>query len=664
MIVATAGHIDHGKTTLVKALTGVDTDRLPEEKKRGISIDLGFAYTRTADGHAVAFVDVPGHERFVRNMLAGVCGIDYVMLVVAADDGVMPQTVEHLHIVDILGVRRGIAVITKCDRVNDARVAEVAEEVRTLLSSTGLAAIDVEHVCAATGDGVEVLHQTLATAARRHRRQWDAGRNLRYAIDRVFTVAGSGTVVTGTVFHGRVAVGDKLMLTPSGIEVRVRGIQKDGAPASQVVAGERGALNITGANVAQVQRGDWVVAPSIHAPTQRFDVRLHVLLGETQALKHWTPVHLHLGTADTTARVAIRRGESLAPGTSGVVQIVTDRPVATLQGDRFIVRDQSATRTLGGGIVLDPFARPARRGAPCRAAALDRADPEAALAALIACVPGGVDLADFERALNLTPERGAMLAGNAEVVVLGKKLRTALLPAAVASARHGVLDALARFHRESPQAVGIDVALLRKVVAPEWPTDAFHALLQELVDRKSIEVAGAQARLPAHVATGNAADEKIWQVVQPILDDAGLKPPKLSELAARAGIKEALLKDFLHRKARTYEVIRVTAERFYPRATLAGLGSLAQDLANACPDGRISVAQFRDASGIGRGLAIEILECLDRLGITRRVGDSRVAGKDVGSVLGSITTPLLPRGPVLLADIKPRPARVPHAIKR
>jgi len=230
VIIATAGHIDHGKTTLVKALTGVDTDRLPEEKKRGISIDLGFAYRKTDSGNVIGFVDVPGHERFVRNMLAGVCGIDYVMLIVAADDGVMPQTVEHLHIVDLLTIKHGIAVITKIDRVPAERVAEVAASVRTLLAPTALASIEVLPVSAISGDGIDKLRDMLANAAGEFGDREHAGRNLRYAIDRVFTIAGSGTVVTGTVFNGAVAVGDKLMLSPSGIEVRVRGIRKTAKP--------------------------------------------------------------------------------------------------------------------------------------------------------------------------------------------------------------------------------------------------------------------------------------------------------------------------------------------------------------------------------------------------------------------------------------------------
>ena len=670
MIVATAGHIDHGKTTLVKALTGVDTDRLPEEKKRGISIDIGFAYRKTAAGDIIGFVDVPGHERFVRNMLAGVCGIDYVMLIVAADDGVMPQTVEHLHIVDLLTVRRGIAVITKTDRVPAERVAEVAASVRALLAPTALAGIDVLPVSAISGEGVEQLRDALASAAREHGTREHAGRNLRYAIDRVFTIAGSGTVVTGTVFNGAVAIGDKLMLTPSGIEVRVRGIQTDGQAAQQASAGERCALNVTGADVAQIHRGDWVVAPAIHAPTQRLDVRLQLLAGETQPLKHWTPVHLHLGTADVTARIAIRRGASVAPGASAIVQVIADKPIAALNGDRFIIRDQSAMRTIGGGTVIDPFVASTRRNAQARAAhlaALENADPAAALAALLAGSPAGVDLTQFERAMNLTPDRAAQLTHKPEIAIVGKEQRVALPRTIVDGIKQSAVDALTRFHRESPQATGFEVSTLRKQLAPALPAATFTALLRELGDEKKIEVAGSSARLPRHVATDNPADEKMWQALKPLLDNAGFNVPPLRELAPAANLKEAILKDFLHRKARTSEVIRVTPERFYPRATLAQLAAVAQVVTQTVPGGQFTAAQYRDATGVGRGLAIEILECLDRLGITQRIGDARKMRKDFVPILGAATAPPPPAAkPPAATKPIPQPARrtPPHQFKR
>ena len=669
MIVATAGHIDHGKTTLVKARTGIDTDRLPEEKKRGISIDLGFAYRKTDAGNVIGFVDVPGHERFVRNMLAGVCGIDYVMLIVAADDGVMPQTVEHLHIVDLLTIKHGIAVITKTDRVPAERVAEVAASVCALLAPTALASIEVLPVSAISGDGIDKLREVLAKAAREFGDREHAGRNLRYAIDRVFTIAGSGTVVTGTVFNGAVAIGDKLMLSPSGIEVRVRGIQKDGQAATRAIAGERCALNVTGADVADIHRGDWVVAPAIHAPTQRLDVRLHLLASETQPLKHWTPVHLHLGTADVTARIAIRRGASIAPGASALVQVITDKPLAALNGDRFILRDQSAMRTIGGGTVIDPFVA-ARRNAQTRAAqlaALENADPDTALAALLACSTAGVDLGQFERAFNLTPDRAAKLAQTPGIAIVGKDQRTALPGATVDGIKQGVIDALTRFHRDSPQATGLEISTLRKQLASGLTAATFTALLRELGDAKKIEVASSTVRLPRHVATDNPADEKMWQALKPILDNAGFNVPPLRELAPAANIKEPILKDFLHRKARTGEVIRVTPERFYPRATLAQLAAVAQIVAQAVPAG-FTAAQFRDRSGVGRGLAIEILECLDRLGITQRIGDVRRMRKDFVTILGAAVAPPAPapKPPQAAAKPAPQPPRrnPPHQFKR
>jgi selenocysteine-specific elongation factor len=644
VIIATAGHIDHGKTTLVKALTGVDTDRLPEEKARGISIDLGFAYWQAGDA-LIGFVDVPGHERFIRNMLAGVSGIDYVMLIVAADDGVMPQTIEHLHIVDLLNVTHGVAVITKADRVAPERVNEVIAGVKGLLADTRLAGIPVMVASAISGDGIDALRNELAAAAKAHQQREHAGRHFRYTIDRVFTIAGSGTVVTGTVFNGAVAVGDHLVLSPGGAEVRVRGMQKQGRAAQQAAAGERCAINLSGIEIAQVSRGDWLVAPAVHAPTKRIDVRLQVLAGETQALKHWTPVHLHLGTADVTARVSIRRGAVIAPGESALVQLITDQPLAALHGDRFIVRDQSAVRTIGGGSVVDPFAPATRRHTAARVAqlaALEHDDPAAALAALLACSPAGVDLAQFERTFNLKPERVDALVRNIDTAIVGKEQRVALPKQSVEKIKQSVVEALVKFHHDSPQAVGAEIDVLRKSHAPALTAETFTALLRGLADEKKLEVAGSHARLPQHIATDNPADQKMWQAVKPVMDAAGFNVPPMRELAPLTNLKEAILKDFLHRKSRTNEVIRVTPERFYPRATLARLAACAADVAQNAPGNQFTAAQYRDRTGVGRGLAIEILECLDRLGITQRIGDMRKIRREFAPILGDATAPPAP----------------------
>ena len=643
MIVSTAGHIDHGKTTLVKALTGVDTDRLPEEKKRGISIDLGFAYWNIPDADlTLGFVDVPGHERFVRNMLAGVCGIDYVMLIVAADDGVMPQTVEHLHIVELLSVTRGIALITKTDRVPAERVTEVTAAVKALLAPTGLADIAVLPVSAIAGTGLAPLRTALTDAARNLRHAGREGRHLRFAIDRVFSVAGSGTVVTGTVFSGAVAAGDRLIVSPAGIEVRVRGIQKDAKVAAQADAGERCALNLTGVEVADLARGDWVLAPALHAPSQRLDVRLRLLDSETKPLKHWTPVHLHHGARDVTARVSIRRGAEIRPGESGLAQLIVDQNVAALNGDRFILRDQSALRTIGGGTVIDPWAPRQRRNAERRVAqlaALESADAGTALAALAACTPSGIDLAWFGRNYNLDEPHLAPLLERSGLVVIGKEPPIAIPRVAIDAIKTAVRQTLERFHAEKPQALGIEIPVLRKQCAPEQSAAVFAVLLRLLADDKRIELAGAVARLPRHVATDNPADQKMWQSVQPVLQSAGFGSLTLAELAAATAIKAPLLKDFMHRKAKTGELVRVTPERFYLRGTLAQFASIAEAVSKSVPGGKFSAAQVRDRTDIGRTRVIEILESLDRLGITQRIGDQRSMRKDFEPILGPADRP-------------------------
>ena len=658
MIVATAGHIDHGKTLLVKTLTGVDTDRLPEEKARGISIDLGFAYLPLAAGGLIGFVDVPGHERFIRNMLAGVCGIDFALLIVAADDGIMPQTVEHLQILDLLHVTRGAAVITKIDRVEPQRVQQVEAAVRALLAPTRLVDIPVVPVSAVTGAGVDTLRQQLVDEAQRYSGKHTDGQYFRYAIDRAFTISGSGTVVTGTVFNGAVATGDKLEISPAGLAVRVRGIQIQGKAANKARAGERCALNLTGADLDSVRRGDWVLAPEIHHPTARIDARIKVLESEAHALRHWTPVHLHLGTTDATARVAARRGAAVAPGESAVVQLVLDEPIGALRGDRFILRDQSASRTLGGGVVLDPFAPSTRRSTAARSAALQAYEhdaPEDALAALVKGSTQPIELVRFEVMYNVTAPRAATLYENAQLVQLGKEPRVGVTRQRVNAVRDAVVAHLAAFHKRQPQAAGEAIETIRAAIASDLSADAFGTVLRQLSDERKIEIASSTARLPGHNATANAADDRLWQTIKPALDASGFNAPPVRELAAQLKLKEAIIKDFLYRKAKTGEVMRVAGDRFYPRPTLAALASVAETTAKAQANGQFTAAQYRDATGLGRSLAIEILEFLDTLGITQRVGDARKMRKDYVAILGEpAAMPKRPPKPPVSAPAAPR----------
>src|SRR5450759_149621 len=590
MIVATAGHIDHGKTLLVKTLTGVDTDSLPEEKARGISIDLGFAYWPLADGGLIGFVDVPGHERFIHNMLAGVCGIDFALLAVAADDGVMPQTVEHLQILSLLGIRRGVVAITKTDRVDPARLAHVETEVHALLADSSLAGIPLLPVSALTGAGIERLREALVAAAAGHAARYREGQHFRLAIDRAFSVAGSGTVVTGTVFNGEARPGDRLMLSPRGVPVRVRGVQIRGNAAERAQAGDRCALNLAAIDVADVARGDWVLDEAIHAPSRRMDVRFTLLATERTALAHWTPVHLHLATADVMATVAIRGSGAIAPGTQALVQLVIEAPIAALNGDRFILRDRSAGRTLGGGSVIDPLAQARRRASPAWLAALAQGTPEAALADLLK-IPGlAVDCARFETVFNLSAARAASMYQACDAVILGRAPRVAIARAAASAIRDSLLARLGEFHRAQPQAPGIDIAALRKELAPWLPADAFSFLLRNLAEARKQAVHGSTVRLPGHDATSNSADEEMWRAVLPALLAGRFAGPTIAELARGLRLDEAKLRDFLHRKSRTGEVMRVAEDLFYPKATLAILAANAALVARSASKGLFSAA--------------------------------------------------------------------------
>jgi len=637
MIVATAGHIDHGKTRLVGAITGVDTDRLPEEKARGISIDLGFAYWTSARGALIGFVDVPGHERFVRNMLAGVCGIDLGMVVIAADDGVMPQTIEHVQILDLLCIRRGLAVMSKVDRVDARRRGEVRSEITALLGGTSMRGLDILEVSTVTGEGIDAVKEALSRAADTMETRVCGGRHFRFAVDRAFGVQGSGTVVTGTVFSGEVKVGARLRVSPSGAVVRVRGLRVQESFVGFVRAGQRCAMNLAGVAVADVARGDWIVGEAIHLPTQRIDAEVVLLPGTHAALTPATRVHLHLGAGDVLARIVSIVGNAIAPGARALIQLVLDQPVSALHGDRFILRDSAAQRTLGGGTVLDPFARATRRRMPGRAAALAAlatSSPEDALRALLHDT-AGVDLDRFEVMFNINSEAAHALYGDLDVAIIGSEPRTGIPRERHASWASHVHAHLSQFHAWHPAAHGMQVKDLRDAVAPLLSLPAFESFIQEVAASRRIGVKGGVARLPEHDPAANPADRVLWERLYPLLVAAEIEAPRVQELAREVGVGERALRDLLYRRRATGAVYRIGEDRFCLRSTLAALAATAASLAQSSPTGTFTAADFRDAIEMGRNLAIEILECLDNVGVTLRVGDERRLHHDYVPLLGA-----------------------------
>jgi selenocysteine-specific elongation factor len=610
MIVATAGHVDHGKTSLVRALTGVDTDRLPEEKKRGMTIDLGFAYAPS-----IGFVDVPGHERFVHNMLAGVAGIDLALLVVAADDGPMPQTREHLAILDLLGVARGAVALTKIDRVAPERVSAVAAEIDQLLATTALAGAPVFPISSVTGEGVAALQSHLQTeaAALRERK---SGENFRLSVDRCFSIAGAGLVVTGTAMSGEIATGDEVRLLLAGATARVRSIHAHNAPAARGRAGERLALNLAGLDgKAQVARGEWIVAGELPPAVARIDAKLRVVA--ESALKHWMPVHVHLGAADVIGRVAILEQEAIQPGRTALVQLVLERPIGALRGDGFIVRDQSSRHTLGGGRVIDVFPPARGRAKPerlayLRAMALD--DDRAALEALLAQSSAGLDLARFAANRNL---KGEKLFAE---IPMRKAAGYGFSPAGWSVLCERVLRNVAAWHARAPDTVGPPED--RVLDGLRLPRPVVLEIVQALAGEKRLVREGPNVRLPTHRVELNPADAALWNTVRGALEHAGLRPPTLAELAAQLNMEPRKVEAALSRAARQGLVVRVTKNRFFLPAALERLQEIARTETRSA--GTLTAATFRDRSGIGRNLTIEVLEYFDRIKFTRRVGDARV----------------------------------------
>jgi len=624
VIVGTAGHIDHGKTSLLQALTGQTGDRRPLERERGMTIDLGYLYAELQPGAGLSgFIDVPGHEKFTHNMLAGAQGIDLVLLVVAADDGVMPQTREHLAIVELLGIPRAVVAITKCDRVEAGRVEEVQRQVLDLLALGPFADAPVFTVSSVSGRGVDELRTALLQEQNEVQARRGEG-GFRLAIDRAFSVAGAGIVVTGTALSGSVSVGDKLTLAPSGKTVRVRGLHAQNQPAEQAFAGQRVALNLSGERLelAQLHRGQWLLSEWLHAPTQRVDIDFQLLPGE-RTFEHFHPVHVHLGTQDVIARVALLEGPRLSPGERMFAQLLINAPVHAMQGDRLILRDASAQRTMGGGTVLDPFAPARQRRSPERLAQLQTLASsdslEQALPVLLNHSAGGLDPQRLERQFN-RPRASWSLAQNIRLIdtrqgpLLFNVQRWAQL-------KFNLLQRLAQFHQQEPDQMGPDRDRLRRFSGLALERSTFISLLDELLSAGAIHTSGPWLHLPEHQVRLNAEDEALWQQLQPLFDNAEFDPPWVRDVAKMLGHDDAAIRLLLRKRARLGLMHQVVRDLFLADAQLRRMAEVL--LALAAENPQIQVTTFRDALGLGRKRCIQYLEYFDRLGLTRRIGESR-----------------------------------------
>jgi selenocysteine-specific elongation factor len=627
--VGTAGHIDHGKTALIRALTGQETDRLKEEQERGISIELGFAYFTLPDGTRAGIVDVPGHERFIRNMLAGAHGIDLVLFTVAADDGVMPQSEEHLDILHLLGVSRGIFVITKTDLADEKRLKEVREEIELLAEGTALEDSPIIMVSSLTGAGLddlraEMIRQLDGFQARR------ATGLFRLPLDRVFVIKGHGMVVTGTAMGASVRVGQKLRLLPADEEVRVRSIQVHGESVETAGLCQRVALNLTGAEKLELKRGDVLADERLHLVTTRLDARLEIRPAAKRALKNNLRVRVFIGTSETLARVIVlEEAGEIAPKKSALSQIVLREPVVALAGDRFVIRDETNVRTLGGGAVLNPMGRRMRKPLERYLQHLNALGGKFGAAMIEAML-------NLQDSLALTPVRIAQLfnmpvsevdaaLGDSRFLKLSLGDEEGFATAAKWNEVKGVaIEHLAAHHRAEPLSPGIDMESLRTRLPYEVSTRAFRALVDRLTRETDMVREESTLRLKSHRVQLGGKIGAIANRIDELLNQAGYHPPDLKQLAEALKLPATdlpQLRAVLLAMEREGRVIKIASDLYFGKTPFESAKSrLIERLA---ADGEITAAIYRDLLNASRKYAIALLDHFDHSGVTTRIGDVR-----------------------------------------
>lgn len=628
LILGTAGHIDHGKTSLVKALTGVDTDRLPEEKARGITIELGFANLLLPGDIHLGIVDVPGHERFVRAMVAGVGGMDMVMLVIAADEGVMPQTREHLDICRLLGVKQGLIVLTKCDLVDGEWLGLVIEEVRDFVAGSFLEGAPVVPVSARQGTGVEQLKEELRKMAGRVDQKRSDGA-FRLPVDRAFTVAGFGTVVTGTLLSGQIRVGDEVELLPSGICTKIRGIQAHGSKADVGYAGQRLALNLQGVDNNQAERGDVVAPRGLYRATRAVDVEITCLKSAERPLKHRSTLRLHSATYEVSAQVILLDRMTLDPGESTFAQLRLATPVLLLNGDPFVLRSYSPSQTVGGGTILDP-SPPRRRRRSAEALALLESmslgdEPEMVERLVAASLLSGISFQDLLLRSGLSAKRLdvalSLPLSSGRVIQMVRDPRVFLGRDSFHNLCEILLGRIETYLANNPIKDGISREELKTRIPARSDGRFFGQCLQYLENEKRVVADRDQVRLPGRTGGVVESNVDIQQQLEEMLISSGAEPPTVKELCDMLVLPEKTVIEHLSLLVRQGRAVKVKNDLFYAPAPLQVISETMVEYLRV--KGEITPAEFREITGLSRKFMIPVLEYFDSLKITVRAGDKR-----------------------------------------
>jgi selenocysteine-specific elongation factor len=624
MIIGTAGHIDHGKTSLIGRLTGRDTDRLPEEKRRGISIELGYAYLsidglQNREAKRLGFIDVPGHEKFVHSMLSGATGIDYALLVIAADDGPMPQTREHLDILRLLGVQQGAVVVTKIDRVDAAIGDQTIAAIASMVAGQPAEHWPLFPVSSVSGEGIAELLEHLRIKASEFDYR-SAGGMFRLAVDRAFTLQGLGTIVTGTAHSGVVRIGDALSLMPSGVSARVRSIHSQDQAAEEGRVGERLALNLAGISVESVRRGEWLVGSGLTNRASRFDAQLESSSHHDRTITQGLEVHLHHGSSDVMAKLYPLEQDRLESGSSGLVHLQLAAPISLCKADRFVIRDSQARLTLGGGSVLD-IAPPARGrrslGRLSTLQALRDLSPASALTQMILSAP--MSLESLRHGWNLQEaELGTLVTQSGAVVAGG----VAFHPSRWLDYRDRILEVIDQTHIREPEMPGLELNRLRRVAAPQLSQDAYSELIEALAAQALVVQRGVFVGRPSHKAELSVAEKNLWKSIAPLLNETPYNPPRVRDIANLVHIPETEIRANLRKVARVGEVTLVALDHFFLTPRVSEMAEIVLEIFQA--QGTVRAADFRDRIGGGRKVAIQILEFFDRIGFTRRLRDEHL----------------------------------------
>lgn len=634
VVLGTAGHIDHGKTSLVKALTGVDTDRLKEEKERGITIELGFTFLDLPSGIRLGIVDVPGHERFVKHMVAGAWGIDLVALVIAADEGVMPQTREHLDICTILRVKNGLIILTKVDLVELELLELVEEEVTDAVKHTFLKDAPILTVSSTTGQGIPELLSVLDDLSKEVEERSSEGL-FRLPVDRVFIIKGFGSVVTGTVVSGRITLGETVEVLPSGREGKIRNIQVHNQSVEMAEAGQRAAINIQGVESAQINRGDVITRPHTLTPTKMIDAYLEYLPGAARPLRNRTIQRFHIGTNLATASIYLLDREELSPGEGGFVQLRLDRPVVALPQDRFVIRGSSVIQTCGGGVVLDTHPERRKRFSQAVVSELtllrDGTGEEALRQHILRSGIGGMVLEDLLKRVALSPhEVQAILRERVEkgdlLLIDPEKLKVVDL-SQYRELKETVLDQLKEFHGKFPMKSGLAKEELRTKLPADADIKLFQILINDLIQSGKIVLEKDKLRLPEHRVSSSDEKGLVKKVEEAILN-GGLQPPSFRELSEAWSEKEEGIQAIFEHLVHEGTLVKIKGGIFFHRAAFE---KLKENLIHFLKKNKeITTPQFKEMTGISRKYAIPLIEYFDQIKVTLRLGDKRVlrAGKE------------------------------------